>query len=93
MKSAIEIAMEKSEGSLGGEVELTQGQKERIARERSIGAARVAETKILFADKLNRPEAIRPDSPEADPLEALARAIAKIEEETERKIAAIRAET
>jgi DNA repair protein RadC len=53
MKSALELAMEKSE-KLGGAKKLTDKQKEEIAEIRRVGEAKIAELTIMADGKLDK---------------------------------------
>jgi hypothetical protein len=84
MKSAIELAMERSGG---GDKKLSDGQKNEIAELRSKEKAKKAQEEIMFKEKT----AALPAGPEREEIEGrYARDIAKIEAETEAEIEKIR---
>jgi len=87
MKSALELAMEKS-ARLGGDKKLSDAQKKEIAELRKIGEAKVAEAEIMSQKKMG--EAGGDPAAAAALAEQLRRDKEKINEDTERKIARVR---
>lgn len=84
MKSAIELAMERSGG---GDKKLSDAQKKEIAELRSKEKAKKAQEEIMFKEK----SAALPPGPEREELEInYAGDIAKIEAETESQIEKVR---
>ncbi|MBI4828620.1 MAG: hypothetical protein HY804_07395 [Nitrospinae bacterium] len=89
MKSALELAMEKS-ARLTGDKKLSEAQKKEIAELRRIGEAKIAEAEIMCQKKLG--ETGGDPAAAAALAEQLRRDREKINEQTERKIAGVRGE-
>ncbi len=92
MKSALELAMEKSE-KLGGAKKLTKNQKNQIAEIRKVSEAKIAEITIMANEKLDKLMGAEGEELSAvrdEVTNELIREKAKIEEATERKIEKVR---
>lgn len=92
MKSALELAMEKTKDIGGGESKpLTEAQKGKIAEIRRIAAAKIAELKIMMDSKASGGVVSNHADAEED-RENFIREKAKIEEDMEHKINMVRQE-